>query len=168
MAVIPKSCRKFYVSLIKICSRVVLPLLYLGEHSFQIIKAHIRSFDRYLVVFHYPMCSIFPFSRNHVCLRRILLREGRFLCIIVWTYLCFTIKDSVLMYLGTISAFWASVNIIFPIFFRVKNLDVMCVRSRVCRTSLVHEEVLYDYYIDQHGRIIIFHSMTWIILLPIF
>ena len=78
------------------------------------------------------MRSIFPSCRNRVCQQRIVLREGRVLFIVVWTHLCVT----------------------------VKNLDVMCVRSRFRRILFVLKEVLYDYYINQQGRIIIFYMIT--------
>ena len=111
-----------------------------------------------------PMCFIFPSCSNRVCQRRTMLRKGGVLCIVVWNHLWVTVRDSVLMYLVTIRAFWASVNAIFPIFFRVNNLDVMCVRSRFRGILLVYKEELYDYCINQQGRIIIFYMVTWIIL----
>ena len=74
----------------------------------------------------------------------------------VWTYFSVTVTDSVLMYLITIRDFLASVNVIFPMFFRVKNLDAKCVRYRFFKILFVLKEVLHDYYINQQGRIIIF------------
>ena len=53
------------------------------------------------------------------------------------------------------------------ILFRVKNLDVMCIRSRFCRIFLMHREVLCDSRINQQGRFIVFNMMTGIVLWPI-
>ena len=47
----------------------------------------------------------------------------------------------------------------FLIFFRVKNFDVMYVRSR-CYGILLVCKVLYGFYMDQQGSIIIFNMMT--------
>ena len=114
-----------------------------------------------------PMCSIFPSCRNRVWQHRIVLREARVLCIAVWIHLFVTVIESVLIYLATTCAFWASVNAIFPIFFRVMNLDLICVRSRFCRILCVHKDVLHDYHTNQQGLIITFYMTTWIILWPI-
>ena len=96
-----------------------------------------------------PMCSTFPSCSNRVCQNRIVLRDGGFLWIVVYAYLCATVIDSFLMYLATINAFSASVNAIFPIVFRVKNFEVMCVRCRLCRILFLQKGVLYKHYISQ-------------------
>ena len=145
---------------IGICSRVASLVLYLDEHYFIIVDAHLRCFDRELVAFHYLLCV--PYFRlvGIVHERRTVLRGGWFSCIFVWNHLFFRVIDSVLMYSATVRAFPASLNAILLIFFRVKNLDVMRVRSRLCRISVVCKEALYDYYMNQQARTIIFYTMT--------
>ena len=48
----------------------------------------------------------------------------------------------------------------FSNIFRVNHLEVISTRSRFCRMLLVQKEMLYDYYINQQGHIIIFYMMT--------